>query len=57
MENYNTLKKSDLKSLCKERKIDGYSKKNKSGLVNDLHEWDALKIQKPNEPKKTTWVQ
>ena len=49
MANYNTFKKSDLKSLCKERGITGYSKKNKSGLVNDLHEWDALNIQNPND--------
>ena len=56
MANYNTLKKSDLKDLCRERGITGCSKKNKTRLMNDLHEWDVLNntrvepaIQKPSD--------
>jgi len=63
----------ELKDLCKERGMAGCSKKNKSELVNELHEWDVLNntkvepaIQKPSDAlvdtpaivsKKTTGVQ
>ena len=46
----------ELKDLCKEREMAGCSKKNKSGLVNELHKQDALNntkvepaIQKPSD--------
>ena len=46
----------ELKDLCKERGMAGCSKKNKSELVNELHEWDVLNntkvepaIQKPSD--------
>ena len=51
--NYDSLTTKDLKALCKERKIVGYSKKNKNELINLLNE-EVKKEQreeKKNKPK------
>lgn len=48
---YDSLTAKDLKALCKERKIIGYSKKNKNELINLLNGEVKKEQKKENKPK------
>jgi len=51
--NISKLKVTELKALCRERGLRGYSRKKKSELIDYLN--NGVQTSDLNEPKKTTW--
>lgn len=55
--NYSKMKKDELKTICRERKIKGFTKKNKNELIEMIKQYDTMQISIPiNEIKTDTKI-
>ena len=51
--NYSTMKKDELKAICKDRKIKGITGKTKDELITMIEERDTMPVSVPKNEAKT----